>query len=71
MTEAALKLESILPSPPVADRIREMLLERAGASLDYVRSVKWGEATVSYTVHDGDQVLDISVRVACARKADA
>ena len=52
------------------DRIRERLLECAGSCLDHIRVVKWGEATASYTVVDGDYSLDVLVRVACVRKAE-
>lgn len=51
------------------DRIQAMLIERARSCLTHVRKVKWGEASTSYIVQDGDLSLDIHVRVTCLRKA--
>lgn len=54
-----------------ADHNRERLLECAGACLDHIRNVRWGEGTAHYTVEDDGYLLDVLVQVRCNRKAEA
>ena len=45
----------------VANRVT--IATRAQACLDHVRSVKWGEATTSYQVDDGDLRIWVNISV--------
>jgi hypothetical protein len=57
-------------TPPDPDRLRERLLECAGACLDHIRVVRFGEATAHYTVNEKGYALDISIVVRCNREAE-